>query len=204
MPKAKILALFSAAIIVAGMLSGCGSDTPLEPYESPLTGTWSESYSLMCTDIIIEWHEDIVPRLKMSSVSSVNNADEGSDISWVRYTSVISFDNFNFELAIYDTLGTLHKEVKGDVDYKGDKVILTAKYSWFRYHEVWNIEYDPYVEYSETFNIYGLDSDTLVLGMVFYDDEEAGIEYVPPGSFLWSVPGTWGMMKYSARYSREE
>ena len=201
MPKAKILAIFSAAIIIAGLLSGCGSDTPLEPYESPLTGTWSESYSLLSPiDIIIE---DAIWLSEMPSGLDEGMADNGITPELMRYTSVISFDNFNFELAIYDSLGTLHKEVKGDVDYRGDEVILTAQYSWFRYHEVWNIDYDPYAEYLDTLRIHRLDSDTLNLSTLSYAEEENGIFYILRNSFIWSVPGSL-YMKTSATFSRDE
>jgi len=194
MQKSKNAVLLVAVIFIISLIPGCSSNAPVEPYECPLTGTWSESYRL-------QYLGGIQPENGICKISDSISHTEGQ-----LFISTILFNSGNFELRIRDSLNAVCKEVNGVYEYTGDLVVLNAEHSWHRYYEERSIPYDPYAEYVDTLMIARLDVDTLVLNTMIHFDEETGITEIKINSFIWTVSRLpmYFNMKTSGMFIREE
>ncbi|MEW5923523.1 MAG: hypothetical protein AB1746_06010 [Candidatus Zixiibacteriota bacterium] len=195
------LFLIGFAAVMTMIMAGCGDESPTASYQNHLNGTWSETYKTSFDDVIIP---EFDPQMgEVPDPIQIFHPDYGQYIIDLPLRSVLTLSNFRFGLKIFDDQNTLQKELRGDYRKSGKQLIFNVKYTWAAFYEAWNIEYDPYAEYSDTLSFDILNTDSLAFRTVSLSDGDSGMAYIKSNSILWSVPGGLGF-KFSGIFIRQD
>ena len=163
-----------------------------------MTGEWTETYRTYYPD---QDYPDPWTGPDVPDPIQIYHPDYGPYVIDLPLRSVIRFTNYSFNVRIFDDRGVLQKELRGIYERSGNRLVLDVEYTWAGYYDAWQIEYDPFAQYSDSLIVDFLDSDSLGFSTISSYDESTGMITVPMSSIIWSVPGGIGV-KISGTFTR--